>query len=200
MPRPRNPSFAIERIVPLVRHLAKRSYTKNARQVDTTSACVTTLARMLLAWLRARPHSQPSTMTTGTQRQLGKPRNQRWARPKTIEVSSNAARALPVQSSIHCCNTPQRGGLDDDGLGDGRGGQQRQGERSGKHALFLVEISLAQNDGLGGSLSIHGCAISARTAKADAISGSSSLTRFSAFAQEPSALWVRSRPPRNSPS
>ena len=33
----------------------------------------------------------------------------------------------------------------------------------------------------------HGCAISARTAKADAISGSSSLTRFSGFAQEPSA-------------
>ena len=33
----------------------------------------------------------------------------------------------------------------------------------------------------------HGCAASARTANADAIRGSSSLTRFSGFAQEPSA-------------
>ncbi len=58
-----------------------------------------------------------------------------------------------------------------------------------EHELFFPwKTSSSRIDGVDSDP--HGCAISARTANADAINGSSSLTRFSAFDQEPSDRWV----------
>jgi|GEM_PF-4364770 hypothetical protein len=51
---------------------AHRYATKNARHVVTTKVWVTMAARMLPAWLRARPQNQPSVAASGTQRQFGK--------------------------------------------------------------------------------------------------------------------------------
>src|SRR5690242_10385136 len=56
-------------------------YAKNARQVVITRVWVTMAARMLPAWLRARPQNQPKTLAMTSHFQLGKWRNQRCTPP-----------------------------------------------------------------------------------------------------------------------
>src|ERR1017187_7935806 len=85
-----------------------QSYAKKARQVVATRAWVTMLARMLPAWLRARPQHHPSTETTIAQRQLGKPRKPRCTAPNNKEVMTRAAWRLMVQCSIHGWRTPRK--------------------------------------------------------------------------------------------
>ena len=64
-----------------------------------TRACVTILARMLPAWLRARPQNQPRMAATTAQRQFGKVPSHKWSRPKTAEQIKSAPSLLKVHSS-----------------------------------------------------------------------------------------------------
>ena len=84
-PNPKNPSFAIE--IELYR------YAKKARHVVATRACVTILARMLPAWLRARPQNQPSTPATMAHFQLGNPPQPQVQQPEDGGGDEQRARA-----------------------------------------------------------------------------------------------------------